>query len=113
MRVDRLLANRFIPEAKSLESAQFDALIDNAKRDSRDKIGRFGWIFVGALVLPFLAIIVPSVFWLSAHAIPLAWTVIVVPLDIAASIALSEAGTFWVLYPALSRSLSSRKQAAA
>ncbi|MGZ5570752.1 MAG: hypothetical protein ACXWF6_06430 [Usitatibacter sp.] len=105
MRISKLLANRFIPGARSLDHEEFDVLFAKARSESLDSIRRLsGWIFVGALVLPFLLFIVLPAFWFSEHDISLAWLVVLIPLNILISSALSEIGTFLMLYPALCRS---------
>lgn len=112
MRISKRLADRFIPEARSLDLAEFDVLLATARSESREPIRRLsGWIFVGALVLPFLLLIVLPAFWFSAQGISLAWLVVLIPLNILISSIVSEVGTFWLLYPALRRSTAPRTSA--
>jgi hypothetical protein len=109
MRISKLLADRFFPRARSLDLAQFEALLTTARSESREPIRRLsGWIFVGALVLPFSLFIVLPAFWFSAHGIPLMWLVILIPLAVLISTSAQEIGTFWLLYPALHRSAALR-----
>jgi hypothetical protein len=105
MRVSKLLADQFIPGARSLDLAQFEALLTTARSESRDPIRRLsGWIFVGALVLPFFLFIVLPALWFSAHGISLMWLVILIPVNILISTSAQEIAMFWLLYPALRRS---------
>lgn len=112
MRISRLLANQFIPGARSLDLAELGILLATARSESLESIRRLsGWIFIGALVLPFLLFIVLPAFWFSAHGISLAWLPVLIPLSILISASISEIGTFWLLYPALRRSAAFRTSA--
>jgi hypothetical protein len=104
MRITKLLAAQLIPELRPVSLAEFREILVAAKAQSRESVVRSsGWIFVGALVLPFLLLIALPAYLLVKSGISVAWIVIMVPVAVLASAALSEIATLWLIYPELGR----------
>lgn len=109
MRLTRLLAERSVPELRSVTPEDFDALFEAARHQSRESIRRWGgWIFVFALVLPYLLFIGLPIIWFARTGISFLWVVLLVPMTILISSSLSEFAYFRLIHPALQRLASAR-----